>query len=86
MTYLKASGNASGSVNLPTPINAAPTTKRRYGLTNPANLKITDFENFSTSGFIQILQEIPQMNRGRCRGEKLGLLRKATCMPIAGTE
>src|ERR1700735_3658311 len=72
MTYLRVSGNASGSVNLPMPIKAAPTTKRRYGLRNPANLKITDFENFSTSGFIHIPQA--QMKNGvRCRVENSAL-------------
>src|SRR5258708_22113660 len=61
MTYLKANGNASGSVNLPMPIRAAPTTKRRYGLTNPTNLKITDLEIFTSSGFIENPQQITQM-------------------------
>src|SRR5215469_4902162 len=49
ITYLKASGKASGNVNLPTPITAAPTTNRKWGRRNPTNLKITDLENFTSS-------------------------------------
>src|SRR5271170_803711 len=55
ITYLKTSGNASGSVNLPMPIKAAPTTNRRYGLRNWTNLKITDLEIFSATEFITII-------------------------------
>src|ERR1700735_4135999 len=86
MTYLRVSGNASGSVNLPMPIKAAPTTKRRYGLRNPANLKITDFENFSTSGFIQVPQIISHIKRGSVPGRRLGLYRKQRACLIARPE
>src|SRR5262249_21784104 len=55
MTYLKASGKASGRVNFPIPASAAPTTSRRCGLTNERNLgsgertELTSFESMKVN-------------------------------------
>src|ERR1700722_16351981 len=72
MTYLNASGNARGRVNLPTPIKAAPATKRKYGRRHPANLKITDLEKFSSCAFIQFLNKFQGGTCARA-GRKRGL-------------
>ena len=54
MTYLKASGNASGRVNLPIPVNAAPATSPRCGLTNDRNLRTGEREALTSFEFIKL--------------------------------
>src|SRR5580704_2493660 len=76
ITYLKTSGNASGSVNLPMPIKAAPTTSRRYGRRNRTNLKITDLEILSATEFIKI----PVRQMGIQAAEELAVRKQRTCL------
>src|ERR1700737_3169604 len=47
ITYLKPRGKASGSVNFPIPISAAPTTNRKWGLTQERNLMRGEPETFT---------------------------------------
>ena len=54
MTYLKASGKASGRVNLPTPVSAAPTTSARWGRTNDKNLISGERELLTPFEFIEL--------------------------------